>query len=63
MNAFIKMVRSPLKLRMFLLLRLPAAYFSGVRIKSISEEKCVVSGFPKTRSAPLISPAWPWPPK
>ncbi|HRP55162.1 DUF4442 domain-containing protein [Agriterribacter sp.] len=43
MNAFIKMVRSPLKLRMFLLLRLPAAYFSGVRIKSISEEKCVVT--------------------
>lgn len=43
MNAFIKMVRSPLKFSMFLLLRLPAAYFSGVRIKSISEEKCVVT--------------------
>ncbi len=43
MNAFIKLVRNPLKFRIFLLSRLPAAYFSGVRIKSISEEKCVVT--------------------
>jgi acyl-coenzyme A thioesterase PaaI-like protein len=43
MNAFIKMARNPLKFRLFLLLKLPCAYFSGVRIKSISEEKCVVT--------------------
>lgn len=33
----------PLKSRAFLLLKLPAAFFSGVRIKSISAEKCEVS--------------------
>jgi acyl-coenzyme A thioesterase PaaI-like protein len=43
MNAFIKLVRNPLKFRMFLFLKLPGAYFSGVRIRSISEEKCVVT--------------------
>lgn len=43
MNPFIKLARNPLKLRLFLLFRLPSAYFAGVRIKSISEEKCVVT--------------------
>ena len=33
----------PLKSRAFLLLKLPAAFFSGVRIKSITAEKCEVS--------------------
>ncbi|HTN08757.1 DUF4442 domain-containing protein [Agriterribacter sp.] len=43
MNSFIKLARNPLKFRLFLLFRLPSAYFAGVRIKSISEEKCVVT--------------------
>lgn len=43
MNAFIRMLTSPLKFRLFLLKNLPAALFSGVRIKSITEEKSVVT--------------------
>ncbi|MCO5238803.1 MAG: DUF4442 domain-containing protein [Chitinophagaceae bacterium] len=43
MNPFIKLARSQVRFRLFLLSRLPSAYFSGIRIKSISEEKCVVT--------------------
>ncbi|MBX2925986.1 MAG: DUF4442 domain-containing protein [Chitinophagaceae bacterium] len=43
MNAFVKMVSNPLKFRLFLLTRLPSAYFAGVRIKSITTDKCVVT--------------------
>ncbi|MFT3700894.1 MAG: DUF4442 domain-containing protein [Agriterribacter sp.] len=43
MNAFMALVRNPLKFRFFLITRLPSAYFSGVRVKHISEEKCVVT--------------------
>ncbi|HEX5026534.1 MAG TPA: DUF4442 domain-containing protein [Agriterribacter sp.] len=43
MNAFIKMVLNPFKFRLFLLSRLPNAYFSGVRIKIITDERCVVT--------------------
>ena len=34
---------SPIKFKMFLLSKLPSAYFSGVRIKSIDEKKCEVT--------------------
>ncbi len=43
MSPFTALVRNPLKFRLFLFFRIPAAYFSGIRIKSISEEKCVVT--------------------
>lgn len=43
MNAFMKMIRHPLRFRLFLLFNLPSAYFAGVRIKFISEEKCAVT--------------------
>lgn len=43
MNAFMATVRSPFKFRLFLLTKIPAAFFSGVRIKSITEDKCVVT--------------------
>ncbi|MGN6492776.1 MAG: DUF4442 domain-containing protein [Agriterribacter sp.] len=43
MNAFIKMVGDPLKFRLFLFTKLPSAYFAGVRIKSITTDKCVVT--------------------
>ncbi|MGN6438913.1 MAG: DUF4442 domain-containing protein [Agriterribacter sp.] len=43
MNAFIKMVGNPLKFRLFLFTKLPSAYFAGVRIKSITADKCVVT--------------------
>ena len=41
--AFIKLLRHPVKFRMFLLSRLPAAFFAGVRIKAIDENSCRVS--------------------
>jgi len=34
---------TPSKLNTFLLVKLPSAYFSGVRVKQISTEKCTVS--------------------
>ena len=40
---FAKQMVSPLKFKMFLLSKLPSAYFSGVRIKSINENKCEVT--------------------
>src|ERR1044071_886823 len=40
---FAKQMLSPVKFRMFLLSKLPSAYFSGVRIKSIDENKCEVT--------------------
>ena len=41
--AFIRILRNPLKFRLFLLMKLPAAFFSGVRIREIDEHHCVVS--------------------
>jgi hypothetical protein len=41
--AFIKLVKHPIKFRLFLLTKLPAAYFSGVRIRSIDEQQCTVT--------------------
>ena len=40
---FSKQMTSPLKFRMFLFSKLPSAYFSGVRVKSLDENKCEVS--------------------
>jgi hypothetical protein len=40
---FSKQMTSPLKFRMFLLSKLPSAYFSGVRVKSLDENKCEVT--------------------
>jgi hypothetical protein len=40
---FARQMTSPLKLRMFLLSKLPSAYFSGVRVKSLDEDKCEVT--------------------
>lgn len=37
------MIVSPRKLNIFLLFKLPAAYFCGVRTKSLTEDCCVVS--------------------
>ena len=34
---------SPFLFRFFLLMKLPAAFFSGIRIKEISKEKCTTS--------------------
>jgi uncharacterized protein DUF4442 len=40
---FARQMTSPVKFRMFLLSKLPSAYFSGVRVKSIDENKCQVT--------------------
>ena len=40
---FIRIAKHPVKFRMFLFWKLPAAFFSGVRIKQVDEERSVVS--------------------
>jgi len=40
---FSKQMTSPFKFRMFLFSKLPSAYFSGVRVKSLDENKCEVT--------------------
>jgi hypothetical protein len=40
---FIKLMKHPVKFRMFLFTKLPAAFFSGVRVRKIDEGKCVVT--------------------
>ena len=41
--AFVNMVKHPVKFRMFLLLKLPSAFFAGVRIQEIDVNSCVVT--------------------
>lgn len=36
-------MKHPVKFRMFLLLKLPSAFFCGVRIRDIDERRCVVT--------------------
>lgn len=43
MNPFLKLAGNPLKFRFYLLSKIPSAFFTGVRIKSISEAKCAVT--------------------
>ncbi|GAO44781.1 DUF4442 domain-containing protein [Flavihumibacter petaseus] len=40
---FFQLATHPLKFRMFLLSKLPAAYFSGVRVEAVDEHACTVS--------------------
>jgi hypothetical protein len=42
-SAFMKLLTHPVKFRMFLLSKLPAAYFAGVRVKEIDEDRCRVA--------------------
>jgi hypothetical protein len=41
--SFIKVMNHPVKFRMFLLSKLPSAYFAGVRIKEADERHCMVT--------------------
>ena len=41
--AFSKLMKHPLKFRMFLLSKLPSAYFTGVRVKDVDEKKCITT--------------------
>jgi hypothetical protein len=40
---FTKLIKHPVKFRMFLFSKLPSAFFSGVRVKNLDEEKCSVT--------------------
>lgn len=42
-HSFLKLLKHPLKYRLFLLSKLPSAYFSGVRIREADGERCVVT--------------------
>lgn len=42
-TGFIKVVKHPLKFRIFLLTQLPSAYFAGVRVREMDQKKCVVT--------------------
>ena len=41
--SFIKLIKHPIKFRIFLLSKLPNAWFAGLRVRDIDERKCVVS--------------------
>jgi Domain of unknown function (DUF4442) len=42
-DAFYRLMRDPMKLRFFLLSKIPAAYFSGVKIDTIDPLQCTTS--------------------
>lgn len=42
-SEFIKLMKHPLKFRMFLFFKLPSAYFSGVRLRDIDARHCRVT--------------------
>ncbi len=41
--AFIRLMKHPLKFRLFLLMRLPAAFIAGVRVRELDEQRAVVT--------------------
>jgi len=42
-QSFFKLVNHPFKFSWFLFYKLPSAFFSGVRVREINEEKCITS--------------------
>lgn len=42
-QTFLKLVKHPVKFRMFLLSKLPSAFFAGVRVQEADESRCVVT--------------------
>ena len=40
---FFSLANHPFKFGMYLLFKLPAAFFSGIKVKEINEEKCITS--------------------
>jgi hypothetical protein len=42
-SKFIQKLRHPILFRMYLLMKLPAAFFAGVRIRDIDEQHCVTT--------------------
>lgn len=41
--AFIQLMKHPVKFRMFLFTKLPAAFFAGVRVREADEQRCEVT--------------------
>jgi len=41
--AFIRLAQHPLQFRLFLLAKLPSAFFAGLRVRSIDTERCTVT--------------------
>lgn len=42
-SSFIRLMTSPVKFRLFLLAKLPSAFFSGVRVRQMDEHRCEVT--------------------
>ena len=42
-QAFFRIIQNPLQFRLFLLKKLPSAFFSGVRVKQVNEDACMVT--------------------
>ncbi len=42
-TAFTKLMKHPLKQRMFLFSKLPAAYLAGVRVRELDDKRCLVT--------------------
>lgn len=42
-NRFLALVSSSFKFRMYLLFKLPSAFFSGVKVREITNERCITS--------------------
>lgn len=42
-KAFIQLMMHPLKFSVFLFMKLPSAFFAGVRIRAIDEKHCVIT--------------------
>jgi len=43
MASFLNLIRSPLKVKLFLLTNLPSAFFAGLKIPEADEQHCVVT--------------------
>ncbi|HLZ90001.1 MAG TPA: DUF4442 domain-containing protein [Puia sp.] len=42
-TAFLRLIRNPLKARLYLLTKLPSAFFSGLLIPQVDEDQCTVT--------------------
>src|ERR1700754_4541905 len=43
MDEFVRLLRSPVRFRLYLLTRIPSAFFSGIRIAAAKETSCTVT--------------------
>jgi hypothetical protein len=43
MDEFVRILRSPIRFRLYLLTRIPSAFFSGIRVAAADETSCAVT--------------------